>query len=100
MAAKRLLSWLVYAIRPLRWHEIQGAASYDPEDHSFDFEEGKFLKGPKKLCGSLVTIHEDAEVRLVHLTAKLYVIGSMTAAFSSPRYQLTQVFGTKCPSNS
>ena len=73
VAAKRLLGWLACAIRPLRWHEVQGATSYDVEDHTFDFEEGKFRKDPKRLCGSLVDMYADTEIRLVHLTAKLYV---------------------------
>ena len=69
-AAKRTLSWLVCATRPLKWYEIQGAASFDPDDHSFDFEDGKFRPQPKTLCGSLIEIGSGEEIRLVHLTAK------------------------------
>jgi len=82
VAAKRLLGWLVCAIRPLRWHEVQGAASYDVEDHTFDFEERKFRKDPKGLCGSLVDMHADAEIRFVHLTAELYVSEDLRCSVS------------------
>lgn len=66
-----LLGWLLTAVRPLEWHEIQGAIAYDPSNHSFDLQGAKLRKGPKRLCGSLVELFDDGEIRLVHLSAKL-----------------------------
>ncbi|KAF4311887.1 zinc finger protein [Botryosphaeria dothidea] len=71
IAARRLLGWLLKSIRPLKWHEIQGAAAYNPSKHSFDLQGGKLRKGAKRLCGSLVKVYEDGEIRLVHLSAKM-----------------------------
>lgn len=74
IAARRLLGWLLKSVRPLKWHEIQGAAAYNPSNHSFDLQGGKLRKGAKRLCGSLVKVYEDDEIRLVHLSAKMYVL--------------------------
>ncbi|KAL1615491.1 hypothetical protein SLS54_009023 [Diplodia seriata] len=72
-AARMLLGWLLVAVRPLKWHEVQGAIAYDQQSHSFDLDGSKLRKGPKRLCGSLVELFDDGEIRLVHLSAKLYL---------------------------
>ncbi|OMP84370.1 Vegetative incompatibility protein HET-E-1 [Diplodia seriata] len=77
-AARMLLGWLLTAVRPLKWHEVQGAIAYDQPSHTFDLQGSKLRKGPKRLCGSLVELFDDGEIRLVHLSAKLCVFKSST----------------------
>jgi hypothetical protein len=71
--AAKLLGWLVCARRPLKWHEIQGAWSFDSDTQTFDYEEMRLRVDSKELCGSLVEIRSGGVIDLVHLTAKLYV---------------------------
>jgi hypothetical protein len=67
----RILSWIVCAKRPLKWHEIQGLLSIKLEDRTVDFEEQRLRVDMKDLCGSLVEIHRGNTIELVHLSAKL-----------------------------
>ena len=69
-AAARVLGWLVYAKRPLKWHEIQGAISVNLDSQDVKFELRKLRVDAKGLCGSLVEHHSDDTVQLVHLTAR------------------------------
>ena len=70
-AVRRLLGLLVVAKRPLRWNEIQGCFSFDPDaDEMIDYDMRKLREDPKDLCWSLVEHHEDNSVELVHPTAR------------------------------
>ena len=68
--ARKILAWLVCAMRPLKWREIQCAVSTDPDASIIDPDQ-RFVMGPKELCGSLVEQQSDESLRLVHATAKL-----------------------------
>lgn len=68
--AERILGWLICAKRPLKWHEIQGAISIDSRNQSVDFENRQLRVDSKDLCGSLVEVHRDETIELVHQTAK------------------------------
>ena len=68
--AKKLLSWLLCAKRPLKWHEVQGCICLDPEDCSFD-PDRKLVRDVKHFCGSLVEVRKSGAIAIVHLTAKL-----------------------------
>jgi hypothetical protein len=69
--ALKLLGWVAYAKRPLRWHEIQGAMAIDTVDGVFDpslkFAE---MEDCKDVCASLIEESTDGLVVLVHSTAK------------------------------
>jgi len=65
-----LLSWLVCAKRPLKWHEIQGAKSINLDKQTVEWERRRFRVDSKDLCGSLVEVRSDQTVEFVHLTAK------------------------------
>lgn len=68
---RRLLTLLVVAKRPLRWHEIQGYFAFDPEeDEPIDHEFRKLRVDAKDLCWSLVEHQEDDSVELAHPTVK------------------------------
>jgi hypothetical protein len=81
----RLLTWMVCAKRPMKWREIQCAISIDLDDQIVDWDRKRFAVDSKELCGSLVELHADGTVNLVHHTAKWYGIqcnGSLLKAFS------------------
>jgi hypothetical protein len=65
-----LLSWLVCAKRPLRFHEIQTMKSINLSQRTIEFERRRFRVHPKDLCESLVDVRPDGSIELVHLTAK------------------------------
>lgn len=69
---RKILAWLVCAMRPLKWREIQCAVSIDPDLGSFNPDQ-RLVMQPKDICGSLVEHQSDGSVHLVHTTAKLCV---------------------------
>ena len=69
--ASRLLAWIICAVRPMRWREIQGAVSIDLVDQTVNFEAQQLRNTAKELCGSLVEDRPDGSVILVHTTAKM-----------------------------
>lgn len=70
----RLLGWLVFARRSLKWHEIQGIKSINLDERSVDFERQSFVKSPKELCASLVETRPDGSIEFVHQTVKSWVL--------------------------
>jgi hypothetical protein len=68
--AQKLLGWMVCARRPLKWHEIQGAVSIDPDQQTIDFDDRKLRIHIRDLCGSLIQVLPGDRVELVHSTAK------------------------------
>lgn len=71
-SARKILAWLVCAMRPFKWREIQCAVSIDPNagEHNYGM---RFAQGPKDICGSLVELQADGSLLLVHQTAKTFV---------------------------
>lgn len=64
-----ILGWIVWAKRPLRWREIQGAISIDTEQPRVDYNR-KLADSPKELFASLVELESDGTVQLIHETAR------------------------------
>ena len=56
----------------MKWYEIQGAVSIDPEQQTVDYDNRCLHVDVKDICGSLVEIHDGITVDLVHLTARYY----------------------------
>lgn len=71
--AKQLLSWLICAHRPLKWHEIQAIISFDPDAESIDFDSNMIRSDITDLLGSLVQVLPGDNIRLIHNSAKEYV---------------------------
>ncbi|KAK0726051.1 ankyrin repeat-containing domain protein [Lasiosphaeris hirsuta] len=71
--AVRLLSWVIYAKRPLTRVEVQHALAVEPGDTAPD-EEGMSEEDIViSICAGLVTVdRESSVVRLVHYTAQEY----------------------------
>jgi len=68
--AKRLLGWITFSKRPLKWHEIQSASSIDIEYRVVNFEGRQTPDHIRDICGSLVEILPGNRVQLVHATAR------------------------------
>lgn len=69
-ASRAVFRWLIYAKRPLRWHEIQAAQAINLDGQRVDWETRRFRVGPKDLCGSLVALSRDGAVDFVYSTAR------------------------------
>lgn len=66
---RQILGWIVWAKRPLRWREIQGAMSIDMEQQKIDYDR-KLVDSPKELFASFVELDADGTVQLIHETAR------------------------------
>lgn len=77
-SALKILGWVTCAARPLRWREIQSIFCIDLESNTVDYEERRLRVSCKKLCGSLVDVHQvlyghpgpDDIVTIVHGSAR------------------------------
>jgi hypothetical protein len=78
---KQILGWIVCARRSLRWAEIQAAVSIDLEGEGINHDR-QISESPKGLFASLVEIHTDGTVDLVHGTAREYLVRTK---FINPR---------------
>ena len=68
--ARKLLGWITFAKRPLKWHEIQGATAIDVARGVVSFTDRQFPDHARDICGSLVEILPGDRVQLVHSTAR------------------------------
>jgi hypothetical protein len=68
--ARKILAWLVCAMRTLKWREIQCAISTDSDAGIIDPSQ-RLVMQPKEICGSLVEQQSDGGLQLVHTTARL-----------------------------
>jgi hypothetical protein len=66
---RQILGWIVWAKRPLRWREIQGALSVDTEQQRINHDR-KLSDSPKELFASFVELKFDGTVQLIHETAR------------------------------
>jgi hypothetical protein len=69
-SAHTIIAWLMSAMRPLKWREIQCAISVDLGSNEFDLDQ-RLVLGPKEICGSLVDHRSDDSVQLSHSTVKM-----------------------------
>jgi hypothetical protein len=67
---QKLIGWITFAKRPLKWQEIQGATSIDVEQGLVNFEGRQLPDHIRDICGSLVEIIPGNRVQLVHATAR------------------------------
>jgi hypothetical protein len=82
--AKKLIGWISFAKRPLKWHEIQGATSIDVERSIVNFRGRQLPDDVRDICGSLVEILPGDRVQLVHPTARRYVYPFTTDCLLNP----------------
>lgn len=68
--ALRVLAWLTYAKRPIKWREIQGALSIDVDSRTCDLQSRQMRTHIRVICGVLLKPIADDQLELVHRTAK------------------------------
>lgn len=72
--AKKLMGWIAFSKRPLKWHEIQGAESIDVSQGIVNFPLRQLPDNLRDICGSLVEYLPGDRLQLVHTTARQQVI--------------------------
>ncbi|OCK92309.1 ankyrin, partial [Cenococcum geophilum 1.58] len=71
--AKKVLSWIIYAQRPLKTNEICCALAVEPEEEELDLENVPDVEDLVSVCAGLVVVDEgSAIIRLVHYTTQEY----------------------------
>ncbi|KAH8702902.1 ankyrin repeat domain-containing protein [Phaeosphaeriaceae sp. PMI808] len=71
--AKKVLSWITYAQRPLTTAEICCALAVEPEKEELDSENIPDVEDLVSVCAGLVVVdHESTIIRLVHYTTQEY----------------------------
>ncbi|KAK3688870.1 hypothetical protein B0T22DRAFT_163143 [Podospora appendiculata] len=78
-AAMKVLLWIVCAKRSMREHEILQAVLIKPSMPDFQSQRKAWLD-IRAACGPVVEIQEDV-LRLVHFTAKEYLLGTQSGKF-------------------
>ncbi|KAK2810116.1 hypothetical protein FQN50_003311 [Emmonsiellopsis sp. PD_5] len=72
--AKRVLSWIVCARRPLKQTELLHALAVEPHEHEFDESNLSDVSTIISPCAGLVTVDEKSSIiRLIHYTAQEYL---------------------------
>ena len=71
--AEQILSWIVYAVRPLTVPELQHALSIEPGDEELDEDNFLDVNDLTSVCAGLIIIDREGQViRLVHYTTQEY----------------------------
>ncbi|KAH7345940.1 hypothetical protein BKA66DRAFT_325499 [Pyrenochaeta sp. MPI-SDFR-AT-0127] len=71
--AKRVLSWIMYAKRPLTTAEMRCALAVEPDEAELDPEHIPDIEDLLSVCAGLVVVDEEsAVIRLVHHTTQEY----------------------------
>lgn len=93
--AIQILSWIVYAFRPLSLKEILHALAVEKGDCYFHRDKMLFAKYIEAFCCGLVAIDkETATVRLVHYTAQNYFDRNKSEEFPEFHREITFVCAT------
>ncbi|KAK2791961.1 hypothetical protein FQN51_001975 [Onygenales sp. PD_10] len=72
--AKRVLSWIVCARRPLKQTELLHALAVEPHEHEFDKSNLSDVSTIISPCAGLVTVDEKSSIiRLIHYTTQEYL---------------------------
>jgi ankyrin repeat protein len=73
LLARRALSWITYAQRPLTTKELCHAVSIEQGDKSIDSDDIYDVESVISVCAGLVTVDEESNIiRLVHYTTQEY----------------------------
>ncbi|CEJ93516.1 hypothetical protein VHEMI09097 [[Torrubiella] hemipterigena] len=70
---QNILGWIVYAKRPMRWREVQGAVCIDIEAQDINTDR-MLLEPPEGLFASIIEVRSNGTVELTHTTAYDYLI--------------------------
>ena len=70
--AKKVLSWITCAKRPLTTSELRHALAVKPDDSELDEDNLRDIEHMVSVCAGLVTVDESSIIRLVHYTTQEY----------------------------
>ncbi|KAI3332830.1 hypothetical protein F4824DRAFT_473880 [Ustulina deusta] len=88
--AKRVLSWITFAKRPLVTEELRHALSVEVGTSHFN-EENLLRVDMVSLCAGLVTMDKESNIiRLVHYTTQQYFEKYFRRWFNSPHVDITE----------
>ena len=81
--AWRTLSWIIYAMRPLKTRELSNILSLEPGTNSIGNGDFYDIEDVISVCAGLVTIDANIDVvRLIHRTAQEYLEGVQCKLYS------------------
>jgi hypothetical protein len=90
--AKRVLSWITCAKRPLTTFELQHALAVEPGDAKLGEDNLTDVEDMVSVCAGLVTIDEESKIiRLVHYTTQEYFIRTQKRWFPSALSDITTI---------
>ena len=72
LLARRALSWISYAQRPLNTKELCHALAIEQDDNTLNNDNIYDIEDVISVCAGLVTVEESGVIRLVHYTTQEY----------------------------
>jgi hypothetical protein len=88
--AKRTLSWVILAKRPLRTSELQHALAIEIGEPEIDLENLTEVEEMISVCTGLVTVDEESDIiRLVHYTTQEYFERTWTSWIPNAQVDIT-----------
>ncbi|KFY89741.1 hypothetical protein V500_05530 [Pseudogymnoascus sp. VKM F-4518 (FW-2643)] len=73
--AKRVLTWISYAERPLTIEELRHALAVEPGDTNLDTDNFEDMEDIVSFCAGLVTVDDKSNIiRLIHYTTQEYFL--------------------------
>ena len=80
--AEQVLSWILYAFRPLTLVEVQHALAVKPSDRDFNREAILDEESLTSVCAGLVIIEQESRInRLVHYATQVYLEDNLLTYF-------------------
>jgi hypothetical protein len=93
--AKRVLSWITCAKRPLTTTELQHALAVDVGEPEFDLENLPQIGDMVSVCAGLVTVDQESRIiRLVHYTTQEYFQRTQEQWFPGGQLDMARVCTT------
>ncbi|RYC95704.1 hypothetical protein BFJ63_vAg1517 [Fusarium oxysporum f. sp. narcissi] len=89
--SKLLFGWLICAKRPLKWHEMQAILCFDADKLRIDFENDMLRQDMERYLGSIVHVLDGGHIRLIHSTARRYIIESKHISEKQVQCQLATI---------
>lgn len=90
--AKRVLSWITFARRPLTTFELEHALAVELGESQFDEENLSPIEDMVSVCAGLVIVDEEsAIIRLVHYTAHEYFERTQKSWFLDAENDITKI---------
>ncbi|KAK4164121.1 ubiquitin-conjugating enzyme E2 4 [Cladorrhinum sp. PSN259] len=90
--ADNVLTWIVFATRPLNTAELQHALTVEVGEHELDDENTPQVEDMVSVCAGLVTVDEESKaIRLVHYTTQEYFLRTQEHWFPSANERLATV---------